>query len=446
MEKSYKTRFTDEGRVNKAFARLQSALEYGYERAKNAVFVTLTTDPAKHDSLWDAIQAINPAFHNLTQFFKTDPSTVKDTRESVVPYWRPGLDSSNFHFGQEGVVSGRPRERLEYVKVLEFDGGGKPHLHCLFFDVPTRESDGMPWLIDKDELSHRWDQYGQGRIGDLYPLAYRDDLDEVGDFGDRVVRDEDGTRLKDEDGEFVTEPVDEGFVSWYRYGDHDHSQEWVDEHVRYHKGTDGLIDMDGDDDVLQEKTAGAYIGKYISEMYGTLLDHNAADVPEDFDPELDADDDDAAYWKLALYWATQRQFWSPSNGIRDAIRLDDDRTDIRRGVADATRTSLLVSAEAHHEPHASYPDLDSSRTESLFHDLVRDLLAERELEETRASVTSTTLARIDYLGAYHYSDVPDSGDRRVDAAVVEQAIHDPNEPVVLASSGDNPPPVEDVWS
>ncbi|MFP8954836.1 hypothetical protein ACLI4Z_18020 [Natrialbaceae archaeon A-arb3/5] len=445
MEKSYKTRFTDEGRVNKAFARLQSALEYGYEHAENAVFVTLTTDPSQHESLWHAIQSINPNFHNLTQFFKTDPSTVKDTRNTDVPYWRFALDSSNFHFGQEGAVSGRPRERLEYVKVLEFDSGGKPHLHCLFFDVPTRESDGMPWLVDKDELSHYWDRYGQGRIVDTYPLTYRDDLDELGDFGDRVLRDEDGTRLTDENGEFVTKPVQEGFVSWYRYGDHDHSQEWVDNHVRYHKSSDGLIDMDGDDDFAREKTAGAYIGKYITEMYGALLDHNETDLEHEFDPDLDANDDDAAFWKLALYWATERQFWSPSNGIRDAIRLDDDRADIRRGVADATKTALLVSAEKHHEPHASYPDLDLERSETMLHRVVRDLLAERELAETEASTSSTTLARIEYLGAFHYADTPDSGERRVDAAVVEQAIYDPDEPVALASTGDRPPPSADVW-
>ncbi|WP_144240282.1 hypothetical protein [Natrinema altunense] len=442
MEKPYKTRFTDEGRMDKAFARLQSALEFGYESAKHAVFTTLTTDPKKHESLYEAILSINESFHRLTQMMKTDPDTVADTRRSSVPSWTPDLDSSNFHFGAEGAVSGRPRERLEYIKVLEFDGGGKPHLHVLFFDPPTRDVDGMPWLLDKNELSHYWDKYGQGRIVDTYPLTFRDDLDEVGNFGEEVVHDENGDPVTDENDDFVTRPVSEGFVSWYRYGDHDHSQEWVEKNVRDHN----LIDMDGLEDEPQQKTAGSYLGKYVSEMYESLYDLNDKIGSVEFEADLDAGDDDVALWKLALYWTTQRQLWSPSNGIRDAIRLDDDRTDIRRGVADATRTSMLYYTERLHGSHALYPDLDRDRAESELHRIVRDLLAERELEVTDASTSSTTLARIEYLGAYHFSDLPDSPDRRVDAKNVESAINDPDEPVVLASAGDRPPPTANVWN
>ncbi|ELY82772.1 hypothetical protein C485_18921, partial [Natrinema altunense JCM 12890] len=108
----------------------------------------------------------------------------------------------------------------------------------------------MPWLLDKNELSHYWDKYGQGRIVDTYPLTFRDDLDEVGNFGEEVVHDENGDPVTDENDDFVTRPVSEGFVSWYRYGDHDHSQEWVEKNVRDHN----LIDMDGLEDEPQQKT------------------------------------------------------------------------------------------------------------------------------------------------------------------------------------------------
>jgi hypothetical protein len=434
MTKHFNTRFTSEGRVNKAFARLQSALEWGYEHGDNAVFCTLTTDPRAHDSLWDAIMAINENFHRLTQFLKTDPSTVQDTRRAHVPSWRPDLDSSNFHFGQEGAVSGRPRRRLEYTKVLEFTSAGYPHLHVLFYDVPTRDSDGMPWLIDKQELVHRWSEYGQGRIVDLYPLTYRDDIDDVGNFGETVVHDETGnTVYVDPNGNEVSEDhehaqaktrqISEGFVSWYRYGDHDHGQEWVEDKARWHK-EDGLIDMDGTEDQAREKTAGAYIGKYISETYATLLN----------DEELDADSHDgkSALWKLAMYWATNRQFWSISRTIEEDIVLDDQLdSEVRRGVHDCTKTSVLYHSDLADDGHACYPDLDlqNDRVQSAVHDIVRG-----------------TLVSVDYLGTFAYWDLPASPQRRVSFEVVEDAALDKNTPVTLASAGDRPPPVQSVWN
>jgi hypothetical protein len=434
MTKHFNTRFTSEGRVNKAFARLQSALEWGYEHGDNAVFCTLTTDPRAHDSLWDAIMAINENFHRLTQFLKTDPSTVQDTRREHVPSWRPDLDSSNFHFGEEGAVSGRPRRRLEYTKVLEFTSAGYPHLHVLFYDVPTRDSDGMPWLIDKQELVHRWSEYGQGRIVDLYPLTYRDDLDDVGNFGETVVHDEDGTPVyvdpngnevseEHEHAQAKTRPISEGFVSWYRYGDHDHGQKWVEDKARWHK-EDGLIDMDGAEDQAREKTAGAYIGKYISETYATLLN----------DEELDADSHDgkSALWKLAMYWATNRQFWSISRTIEEDIALDDQLdSEVRRAVHDCTKTSVLYHCDLADDGHACFPDLDTDddRVRSTIHDVVRG-----------------TLVSVDYLGTFAYWDLPASPAQRISLKVVEDAAVDESSSVTLASVGDRPPPIESIWN
>ncbi|MCL9812518.1 replication endonuclease [Natranaeroarchaeum aerophilus] len=405
MTKRFNTRFTSEGRVNKAFARLQSSLEWGYEHGDNGVFCTLTTDPKQHDSLWSAIQDINENFHRLTQFLKSDPSTVKDTRREGVPSWSSALDSSNFHFGQEGAVSGRPRQRLEYVKVLEFTSAGYPHLHVLFFNVPTRDTDGMPWLIDKNELSEYWDRYGQGKIVDLYPLTYRDDLDEL------------------PDAQFNS---DEGFVSWYRYGDHEHSEEWIEDKARWHK-KDGLINMDGSDEVAYQKTAGSYIGKYISETYAALLD--STDSLENGDHELD-DDGKAAFWKLAMYWCTQRRFWSISKTIEEDIALDDQQSDeVRRAVHEATKSSVLYHADLAHESHACYPeiDIDSNRAQSTLHDLIRG-----------------TLVDVEFLGTYAYWDMP-APNNTVNIQVLEELAHDDCSSISYRSTGDRPPPVEAVW-
>ena len=422
MVKSYKTRFTDAGRRDKSFARLQQALEWGYEHADSAVFATLTTDPKEFDSLYDAIMAINRNFHRLTQYMSSDPSTKKDTRSNSVHNWTPHLHDS---------VTGRPRESLQYVKVLEYTEKGYPHLHVLFFDPPRREKDGCPWLIDTNELKHVW---RQGDIVDLYPLTYRDDLDEVGYFGDEVVHDEDGevvyvdshgveSHADDPGATPKTRPISEGFVCWYQHGDHGHSQEWADRRSRYHRDN-GQIDMLGDDDNMQQKTAGSYIGKYMSKMYETLQ----TATESDFDPD---DAEGAAWWKLALYWVTNRRFWTCSNGIRDAIRLGDPEPDLEPEVAAAVKRCSVDTVRRLVEDDVDdiedLPDLDPRKQRSRMCELL-----------------SGPLVNIDYLGAFHFADLPPQNLmlKNLDGAM-QVAYQDGR--ISLASRGDRPPPTAAVW-
>lgn len=319
--KQFATRFNSEKRVNRAFARLQDSLAYGYNNAENAVFCTLTTDPKQFDSLYEAIIQINKNWNRLNSWLQRDPSTAEDTKQEDVPQWTTDLDPGNQPPFQGGGVTGRPREKLDYVKVLEFTEAGYPHLHVLFFDVPTREKDGMPWLCDKKELSYHWKQ---GDIVDVYPLVYRDDLDDL-------------------PAEFNAQ---EGFVNWYRYGDHTHDDRWVENQIQKHK-TDGQIDFDGHADNQYEKTAGSYIGKYISETYQTLHDFEDTPLEEITDVENNQ------FWKLGLYWFTNRRFWSPSRSIEKAM----DRTpteydqEVQQAVKHCTRTTLEVCTETHHVPH-----------------------------------------------------------------------------------------------
>lgn len=422
MTKDYATRFTDDGRQNKAFARLQDSLEYGYDMAQTAVFVTLTTDPKHFDSLLGAIESINENFHRLTQYMSGDPSTKGDTRRADLPAYSTELDDH---------LTSRPREKLEYVKVLEYTEAGYPHLHVLFFDPPRREKDGMPWFAHVNELKKKWSDYGQGEIVDAYPLTYRDDLDDVGHFGNTVVHDSDANPIYvDTDGNEVPkanqdatpkkEPVSEGFVCWYEYGDHDHSQEWVQQQKRYGQSDEKRpIDFDGRDDVAQEKTAGAYIGKYVSKMFETLKKDDITAVD---------DDADAAPWKLALYWATQRQFWSISYGIRDAIRLDGDLSHDEQAATDwCSRETLTRLVEKEHPDARTPTDLDGSPTESAIHRIMRGY-----------PVT------IEFLGAFAYWDLPPRDTRAQDLEVVERSDREPGG-VDLRSTGDRPPPVADVF-
>lgn len=409
MTKQYKTRFNDDGRVSKQFARFNAALEYGYEYADNGVLATLTTDPKQHDSLYDAIDAINENFNRLLSYFDSDPSTKVDTRESNVCGWRPDLDDD---------VTGRPRTRPDYVKALEFTEKGYPHLHVLFFDVPTREVDGMPWLCDKPEVASKWSDYGQGEIVDVYPLVYRDDLDDL-------------------DPDFQS---DEGFVDWYRFGYHDHGEQWVRDRTRAHE----LIEFD-DDTQAMESTAGAYLGKYLSATFGSLLE-----AMESFDSEAEERDsyaNKAATWKLAMYWVTNRRFWSCSESITKGIDPNDHTQD--PGVREAVRWCSLDSVRAASESAIS-DDLARRRWDNL-DDL--DVTINRALSGVETPAVRSTLPDeagyrcvVDYIGAYAYWDLPsvEIGGRSCELEAIEDLVREGEE--LPEVDRENDPPIDDVWA
>lgn len=407
MTKDYKTRFNDHGRISKQFARFNDALEYGYENAQNAVLVTLTTDPKRQDSLFDGIDSINENFNRLLSYFDSDPSTKGDTRNAGTATWRPALDD----------VTGRPRDRPDYIKALEFTEKGYPHLHVLFLDVPTRDQDGMPWLCDKPEVAAKWSDYGQGEIVDVYPLVYRDDLDDLNpEFTDT-----------------------KGFVDWYRFGGHDHSESWVRNRTRSHE----LIEF-GDETEGQESTAGAYLGKYLSATFGALLEETDAFEVSDDDRETYADK--AATWKLALYWATNRRFWSCSETITRGIDPNDHTQD--PAVREAVRFCSLDSVKAACETtvreelaRRQWEDLDNLEAE------IERAISETERPGVRATLPdeSPYWCSIDYIGAYAYWDLPSGaidGEHRDLEAVEDSVDTDDSLPEI---DRENDPPIASVW-
>jgi hypothetical protein len=447
MTKQYKTRFNSEDRHGRSFARLQDALDARAEPGATAAFSTLTTDPKQHDSLLDSIQNINPNFHRLQQYFSSDPSTKADTREDGVAGWRPDLDDQ---------VTGRPRRTLDYVKVLEFASGGLPHLHTLYFNPPGRESDGMPWLIDKGELAQKWSDYGQGKIVDVRPLVYRDDLRPAGDPDDPnndglldlvpysgSSIDEEGAwqfihecmedtvldwyrREHDLDG--VRFNASEGWVDWYRYGNNDLSREQAAELAGRHD----LVDMEGDDEIIFQKTAGSYLGKYLSATYGALSD--VADSFEDRETLTSGEDDSKeAVWKLALYWATDKQFWSTSRGIERAIDPEEPELEgeAREATEWASQDTVIELSREYAETWVHEPDLG-------------ELLESGRAQATLRELSTDYWVSIDYLGAYAYWDMPVSSSQAASLEVLEENMHDPDEPSVSTET-DRPPPMAQVW-
>lgn len=238
----YRTRFNDEGRINKQWSLLDGMISKAGEWYETGAFTTLTTDPAHFDSLWEAIANINENFNRLMSWLQTD---------SRLGY------------------------RPDYVKVLEFQESGNPHLHVVFF-LESPNDGTMPWLVDKTDLDDYWSKWQGGYVNDVQALVFDDDLPDQYD-------------------------ADAGWIRWQSDGDHG-----------------GLLDGDRDEDEVDGyQTVGDYLGKYLSKMYGSILDSGT-------DESIDEDryEDTADLWKVALYWATGRKIRTESRDLRQAVEAD----------------------------------------------------------------------------------------------------------------------------
>lgn len=280
----YRTRFNDEGRISKQWSLFDSMFEKAGEWYETAAFTTLTTDPAHFDSLWDAVAKINKNFNRLMSWLQS---------------------------------SSRLGYRPDYLKVLEFQESGNPHLHIVFF--LDQENDGsMPWLVDKHSLDAYWEKWQGGYINDIQPLVYDGELgDEYGD------------------------ETDAGWIRWKRDGDHG-----------------GLIESDRDENEDGCQTVGDYLGKYLSKMYGGILDHGT-------DESIAGDDryeETADLWKIAMYWATGRKIRTESRDLRQAVEADrdkDENWEELMGVIDECRYRVVGTFRVENIPRYIQRDMVS---------------------------------------------------------------------------------------
>lgn len=253
--KPYKTRFNDVGRIKQQWARYNQALDYAREEFDNAALVTLTTDPKKFPHLLAMVDEITPNFNRLMSWMGYD---CKEKETS------------------------RPGYRPNFLRALEFTEDGKAHLHLLFFGLPERP-DGTPWVMDKGELSWKWDDLGQGRIVDIQALTYCDDLDEGYEQDEGFINLAEAERL----GAGDPLPMGDGGVQ---------------------SGVGG------------GQTAGQYLGKYLSSTFGAVLDLATS---ESFEAD-GAYAEKSSSWKIAMYWATGKRMWTCSKEIEQAIEPEDD--------------------------------------------------------------------------------------------------------------------------
>jgi hypothetical protein len=163
----YRTRFNDWSRSARALDKYEAAWAEAEKYYSNAVFLTLTTDPKKHSSLWRANRHMAVAWNRYTALltkrardgFKDDLRTARAAtlkQQGYTPEEAKTLTRSDeFEQYLEQELEGRSF-RPRYIAVNEFMENGLLHMHIIVF--------GTSWIAKRDQISEDWDRCGQGKI------------------------------------------------------------------------------------------------------------------------------------------------------------------------------------------------------------------------------------------------------------------------------------------
>ena len=154
LMKPYRTRFTDESRKLTALDNFDMAFNTATEAHTVGVFLTTTTAPRMHKSLWHADRHFGRAWDRYLR-------TLQKKREDR---------------------GGRP----QYIQAYEFTKSGLLHGHALLF--------GLDWLDPIETISRDWKRTGQGVIVHAYKVhkeggAWRWMKDQPTDSRNRGPRD-----------------------------------------------------------------------------------------------------------------------------------------------------------------------------------------------------------------------------------------------------------------
>lgn len=141
----YKTRFTAIDRQLNNLDRYKALWEESKQYYDEAVFLTLTTAPAKHQTLWHANRHFAKAWNRYMALL------TKRNRKAA---------KKNGTYDDE--LSYRPR----YICVYEFQKNGLLHCHAILF--------GIDKIANDRQISEDWDRCGQGSITKQIPLKLRD--------------------------------------------------------------------------------------------------------------------------------------------------------------------------------------------------------------------------------------------------------------------------------
>lgn len=199
----YLTRFNDSSKAGDVQSGFNFALETTAEQYHNAVVLTVTVDPKRHESHAGALESITENKGRLLSWLSTE-----------------------YQLGY----------RPESLSVLEFQENGLPHYHIVLF--------GCTWLTSQEQLSAKWSDLGVGSVVDVRSVGSRNG-------------------------------------SW-------------------------LMHKDGVTTTLKD-----YLGKSIQE----LVDLAGMDTEE---IQQQAHSGDVHLWRQALYWATERQYYSCSPSLKES--------------------------------------------------------------------------------------------------------------------------------
>ena len=166
--------------------------------------------------------------------------------------------------------------------------------------------------------------------------------------------------------------------------------------------------------------------------YGAL-----SDVAESFEDResLTAGEDDSkeAVWKLVLYWATDKRFWSASRGIERLTDPEESKLegDAREAAEWASQDTVLELSREYAETWVHEPDLD-------------ELTESGRAQATIRELDTDYWVSIDYLGAFRYWDMPVQTSQAASLEVLEANTHDTDTPSI-SSEADRPLPVAQIW-
>lgn len=187
--------------------------------------------------------------------------------------------------------------------------------------------------------------------------------------------------------------VDHGWLKSYwstRQG------EIVHIHGMNKRGSDSWVMQTG---VHKGKSAAGYLGKYLSKAFESI-----GDGPDELFAELNSWEEGGSWasselWKLALYWATGRQFWSCSHDLKDD-RADPDRLEDVPGLGEK-KLDRLADAGIRTLSDVRLADrADLVAIESISENFVDDLL------EIVGEPSEFDLYSFDFVGAAKWSEIP----------------------------------------
>lgn len=169
----YRTRFNDFSRSARALDRYEAAWAEAEKHHSSAVFVTLTTDPKMHATLWRANRHMGVAWNRYMSLLakRARDGFVKDLRDTkakilkkdgyTAPEIETLLSSDEFQQYVDHELEGKSF-RPKYIAVNEFMENGLLHLHIVMF--------GISWLAKKAQISEDWERCGQGKIVDAVAI------------------------------------------------------------------------------------------------------------------------------------------------------------------------------------------------------------------------------------------------------------------------------------